>query len=117
MISGWALAALCVNVIRTPDPADATKSKFVVIPKPHLGINQTYVDARDWTLADVQDHSELVSRLLEAGKAEQLKFLADPKSKEDLTAQITDAMTGRIKVTVAPTQPSTNKSPTRMGKM
>ncbi len=93
-ISGWAVAALCLHVIRTPNPSDPNESKLVVIPKARLGITDTYVDARHWTMADVPEHKDLVWRVLDAGQAEQLKFLADPKNGSDVQTQLTDALTG-----------------------
>jgi hypothetical protein len=94
MLSGWAIAAMCLHVVRTPNPNDPTSSKLVVIPKARLGISQTYVDARSWTMADVPSHAALITRMLDAGKAEQLQFLADPKSKQDIATQLTDALAG-----------------------
>jgi hypothetical protein len=93
-ISGWAVAALCLHVIRTPNPSDPNESKLVVIPKARLGLTDTYVDARRWTMADVPDHKALIWRVLDAGQAEQLKYLADPKSGADVQTQLTDALTG-----------------------
>ena len=93
-ISGWAVAALCLHVIRTPNPSNPAESKLVVIPKSRLGITDTYVDARNWTLADVPLHAALVSRILDAGQADQFKYLTDPKSGSDAQAQITDALMG-----------------------
>jgi hypothetical protein len=93
-VSGWAVAALCLHVIRTPNPSDPSQSKLVVIPKARLGLTDTYVDARHWTLADVPDHKALIWRVLDAGQAEQLKYLTDPKSGSDVQTQLTDALTG-----------------------
>jgi hypothetical protein len=93
-ISGWAVAALCLHVIRTPNPNDPKESRLVVIPKSRLGITDTYVDARNWTLADVPQHAALVWRVLDAGQADQLKYLTDPKSGDDAQTQLTDALTG-----------------------
>lgn len=94
MLSGWAVAALCLHIVRTPDPNDPNKSKLVVVPKQHLGLKDTYVDARKWTPADLLEHRDLVSRMLDANQAQQLKFLADPKSKQDVQTQITDILAG-----------------------
>lgn len=117
MLSGWILAALCVHVVRTPNPADATQSKWVVIPKSRIGLAQTYVDARSWSLADVAANSSLVSRLVEAGKADQLQFLANPKVKEDIQSQLTDALAGKLTFTQTTQPATTNKSPMRLGKI
>ncbi|MDP9175953.1 MAG: hypothetical protein M3O30_19115 [Planctomycetota bacterium] len=115
MVSGWALAAMCLHIVRTPNPSDPTQSNFVVVPKDRIGVNQTYVDARGWTLADLPAHSDLMARLLSAGKADQFKFLVDPKKKEDVQAQLTDALTG--KNAISQSQPTTIRSSMRLGKM
>jgi hypothetical protein len=57
-----------------------------------MGLDDTYVDARNWTIADVKTHPLLVLRMLKLGKADDLKFLADPKSKKDVETQLTDAL-------------------------
>jgi hypothetical protein len=93
-ISGWAVAALCLHVIRTPDPSDPSQSRLIVIPKARLGITDTYVDARKWTITDVPDHKALIWRVLDAGQAEQLKYLTDPRNGNDVQTQLTDALTG-----------------------
>lgn len=91
-ISGWGVVALCVHVVRIPDPANAQQSKLVIVPKNRLGPDDTYVDARTWTIADVKTHPLIVLRVLEAGKADEFKFLADPKSSKDVETQLTDAL-------------------------
>jgi hypothetical protein len=106
MISGWAVAALSVYVIRTPDPADPQKSKLIVVPKNHLDFNDTYVDARGWTIADVPNHPIIFARVLETEHEDQMKYLADPKSNKDIKTQLNDALTG-----VPEPPPTTNKSP------
>lgn len=91
-LSGWAVAAFCLHVVRIPDPADARQSKLIVVPKNRLNLDDTYVDARAWTMADVKTHPLLILRLLKLGKADDLKFLADPKSNKDIETQLTDAL-------------------------
>ena len=102
MVSGWVVAALCLHVVRTPDPSDAHQSKLVVIPKQRLGIQDTYVDARDWTMADVPAHGSLILELINAQKADQLKFLADPNSKQSIEIQLVDVLTAAQKGAPAP---------------
>ena len=89
-LSGWAVVAFCVHVVRVPDPANAQQSKLIVVPKNRLNLDDTYVDARSWTMPDVKNHPLLVLRLLRAGKAEELKYLADPKSSKDVETQLTE---------------------------
>jgi hypothetical protein len=93
MVSGWVVAALCLHVIRTPDPQNPKQSKLVVIPKQRLGIQDTYVDARNWTMVDVPDHGPLVLEMIGAQKADELKFLADPTSKQSVEIQLVDVLT------------------------
>src|SRR5271154_6553400 len=97
MLGGWIVAALCVHVIRTPDPSDPKQSKLVVLPKDRIGVTDTYIDARPWTMADVPNHARLVLRMLDAGMADQLNYLGDPKSKESVEAQITHLLSGDAK--------------------
>jgi len=101
ILSGWIVAGLCLHVVRTPDPDHPQQSKLLIVPKNRLDVNDTYVDARGWTMQDVTDHPMLVLRLLEAGKAEQLKYLADPKSKKDVATQLTDALSSTSGATTA----------------
>lgn len=92
ILSGWIVAGLCLHVVRTPDPDNPQQSKLLIVPKNRLDMNDTYVDARGWTMQDATAHPMLILRLLEAGKSEQLKYLADPKSKKDVETQLTDAL-------------------------
>jgi hypothetical protein len=92
IFGGWGLAALALHVVRTPDPSNPQQSKLVVIPKNELDWKETYVDARDWTMADVSDHRMLMLRVLYTDKANEFKFLADPKSKDDIATQLTDVL-------------------------
>jgi len=85
MLGGWALAALALHVVRTPD-------KIAVIPKNRLGVNDTYVDARTWSLADVPDHTAVVQRIIGTGHADVLAYLTDSKSKASAEAQLTAAL-------------------------
>jgi hypothetical protein len=105
ILSGWIVAGLCLHVVRTPDSDNPRQSKLLVVPKNRLDVNDTYVDARSWTMQDVTAHPMLVLRLLEAGKADELKYLADPKSKKDVATQLTDALSNI-------SAPTTAKSPT-----
>jgi hypothetical protein len=92
IVGGWGLAALSLHVVRTPDPGNAQQSQFLIIPKNRLGADDTYVDARTWTMSDVRDHGWLFLRVLQTGKADEFKYLADPKSKDDIRTQLTDAL-------------------------
>jgi hypothetical protein len=93
IFGGWGLAALAVHVVRTPDPSNTQQSKLVIVPKNELDWHDTYVDARGWTMTDVAQHQMLMHRVVFAGKADEFKFLGDPKSKDDITTQLIDALT------------------------
>jgi hypothetical protein len=89
ILGGWGIAALALHVVRTPDPSNPQESNLVVIPKNELDWKETYVDARGWTMADVSEHRMLMLRVLYTDKANEFKFLADPKSKDSIAEQLT----------------------------
>jgi hypothetical protein len=60
------LGGLSVHVVRSPGKAPA------VIAKDHLTLVDTYVDTTSWTAADVTNHSNTVTRIVQAGKADCL---------------------------------------------
>jgi hypothetical protein len=93
-LSGWGVAALCLHVVRMPNPANPQESKLLVLPKVRVGISDTYVDARQWTLSDIANHPALIQRVIEAGKADDFKYLGDPRSGEPMQNQLGDALTG-----------------------
>ncbi|MEM8873380.1 MAG: hypothetical protein AAGD32_03885 [Planctomycetota bacterium] len=68
-VAGWALAALSVHVIRTPE-------KVVIVPKNRVNITDTYVDVREWTIAEVEAHPVVTRRLLQTDKANHLAHVA-----------------------------------------
>jgi hypothetical protein len=94
MLSGWMMSGLCLHVIRTPNPRDPTQSQWVIIPKFRLGVSDTYVDTRQWKMADAAAHPELISRILESGESDEFKFLADRRSSQSIEAQLTETLTG-----------------------
>ena len=86
LLAGWSLAALAVHIIVTP----GSPGRVIVVPKNQLGIRETYVDTRHWTLGDVAQHSAVTQRLIQTGKTDALSHLANPG--EDLVAQLNDAI-------------------------
>jgi hypothetical protein len=94
MFSGWGVAALCLHVVRMPNPANPAESKLLVLPKVRVGISDTYVDARNWTLADVPNHPALFQRVIDAGKSDDFRYLADPHSGESVQTQLSNALPG-----------------------
>ena len=90
MLGGWVLAAASLHVIRTP-------STIALVPRSRLcaslsAIAETYVDTRTWTMVDVSNHPNLVKRVIEVGKADLLKEVADPRSGLSIEAQLADAV-------------------------
>ena len=107
MLSGWAVAALSLYVVRVPDPDNPKQSKLIVVPKNELGINDTYLDARAWKMQEAASHRLLILRIIYAGKADEMKFLGDPSSKKDMETQLYDALSA------APDAPTTKSSSLR----
>jgi hypothetical protein len=85
LVAGWALAALSLHVVR------AQGDRIVLIPKQRLGIDDTYVDARQWTIENVANHADLVERIIQSGKTENFAYVVeDPKG--DVERQLQDAL-------------------------
>ena len=68
LLAGWGLFASAVHVVRGPD-------RVAVIPKDRLGLADTFVDVRGWTLDDVRAHPSVAARLVATGKASMLTGL------------------------------------------
>ena len=87
LLVGWGLAALSLHVIRTPDEIPIT-----LVPKERLGITDTYVDTRTWTLKDVSQHPVLVQKLISVNKADVLRHVVTDARWGDVTRQLSDAL-------------------------
>lgn len=86
LLSGWGLAAASLHVVRTQDRC------LVLIPKQKLALfDDTYVDARAWTIQDVADHPALIERVIESGKTSQFAYLVKDQSG-DVAAQLDQAV-------------------------
>lgn len=101
LIGGWGLAAASLHVIRSPGSA----ANIALVPKSKLQIQNTYVDTRNWTMQDASNHPALITRLIDAQRADLLSHVADPRSKLDLQAQLIEAIHRRPE-----TKPSQQKS-------
>jgi hypothetical protein len=80
--AGWGLAAAAMHVVVVPGPSDSTEEnpwKVLLLPKDRLSFHDTYADTRPWTVADVEGHEALVSRLIEAGHSEHLGHILEPE--------------------------------------
>lgn len=80
LIMGWGLAALSLHVIRTPDEIPIT-----LVPKERLGVTDTYVDTRTWTVDEAAKHPALVQKLINVGKADVLRHVAGADVKAAAT--------------------------------
>src|SRR5262245_57633961 len=89
LLVGWGLAALSLHVVRTPD-----QIPFTLVPKDELGVTDTYVDTREWTVDELAGHEALVQKLIRSGKADALKHVASGKERKssDVAAQLSDAL-------------------------
>jgi hypothetical protein len=91
MLAGWGLAALSLHVVRTP-------SSIALIPKQSLGITDTYVDTRLWTVDDVIVHAKLVKRIIETDKTDLLSHVANSDDPSMILTYLTDAVSRAAKV-------------------
>jgi hypothetical protein len=82
---GWVLSSAALYVVRTPGD-----TKAVVFTKNELGFKDTYVDARNWTLADTGAHQKLVERMVQLDKQDAMAFLVDT-NKGDVKSQLLEA--------------------------
>jgi hypothetical protein len=88
LVGGWALAASAVHVVRT----DGTGSReFIVVPKNRIGIEDTYVDTRTWTLDDVPNHKSLVGRMIDTEKYMALAHVTGEKEPSEVQQRLADA--------------------------
>src|SRR5689334_17096073 len=81
---GWALAALAVYVIRTPE-------HVVIVPKDRLSITDTFVDTRNWSIGDAAGHPDLINRLLATHQADVLEHVTKSTGYDDLASQLAEA--------------------------
>jgi hypothetical protein len=86
LLSGWGLAAASLHVVVSPNHLP------VFIPKDRMGFHDTYVDTRNWTLADIRAHRDVVLRIAQVGKVDLLSHAFDP-SKGTLQSQLGDIIT------------------------
>jgi len=85
LLIGWSLALAAVHVVRGPDA-------LTIIPKHRLGLGETYVDTRAWTIEDVSRHPAVVGRLLELDKAEVLSHIGGVGNPARLQAELQAAV-------------------------
>jgi hypothetical protein len=81
---GWALAASCLYVVRSPNG-------IAVLPKDRLSFTDTYADTRLWTMKDVPSHSALVLRLVGSDRAHLLAHVAESERLADISQRLLNA--------------------------
>lgn len=101
-LSGWALAGLSLHVIRTPE-------HVALVPKDTLGIRDTYVDTRLWTMDDLAQHSSMVQRLVEADKGMLLKHVVDSDDPHLIDSMLNDAIARGAKLETGDTKVNPSK--------
>ncbi len=108
LVGGWGLAASSLHLVRTQ------KDRVLLIPKQRLSLSETYVDARNWTLADVANHPAVVQRIIESGKAGEFAFIVGA-DHGDVAAVLAGAIEAgpASAAPVAPNTPAAVKSPTK----
>lgn len=87
-LGGWALSAASLYVIRTPE-------KISILPRDRvefLSLHKTFVDTRNWQMADAAAHPAVVRRLLERDKAALLQHLAPDAGEKELARLLADAI-------------------------
>jgi hypothetical protein len=84
LVGGWTLAAAALHVVRTP-------GHVIVVPKDRLGFQETYVDARHWTIQNVSQHPVVSARLVSLGKAPLLAYTVE-NPNGDVQEQLAEAI-------------------------
>jgi hypothetical protein len=103
LVGGWALAASALHVVRT----DATGSReFILVPKNRIGIEDTYVDTRAWTIDDVPNHKGVVDRMIETQKYMAIAHVTGEKEPSEVQQRLADALlrapTPKVEATTSP---------------
>ena len=87
LVGGWALAAASLHVVRTPTAA----REFIIVPKNRLGVADTYVDTRAWTLDDASNHPAVVRRMIETEKYMALSHVTGETEPAEVQQKLADA--------------------------
>jgi hypothetical protein len=86
-LGGWTIAAAALHVVITPGEV-----RVFVVPKHRLGITDTVVDTRHWTADDLAYHPQLISRLLDSGKAMALAHVVGATSDAEAVQRLREAL-------------------------
>jgi len=110
LIGGWGLSALALHVIRT----NGSPRQFIVVPKNRLGLADTYVDTRAWTIDDAARHPAVVKRLIDTDKYQVLAHTTGEDDPYRVLEHLTDAIqrgpattneTPKVEAGAAPAKP------------
>lgn len=89
LVGGWGLAASALHLVRT----DASNSReFIIVPKNRIGIDDTYVDTRAWTMDDVPSHKSVVNRMIETEKYMAIAHVTGEKEPAEVQQRLADAL-------------------------
>jgi len=89
LVGGWGLAASALHLVRT----DATNSReYIIVPKNRIGIEDTYVDTRAWTIDDVPSHKSVVNRMIETEKYMAIARVTGEKEPAEVQQRLADAL-------------------------
>ncbi|MCS7033685.1 MAG: hypothetical protein NZ561_06775 [Phycisphaerae bacterium] len=108
LVGGWLAAARAVHIVRATNPQTG-QDRFGIIPKSRWRFEDTYVDTRHWTFADLLAHPELVSHLARSPKADLLNHLVPPEHRSQPGQWLLRAVEGSSDATVlTPDPPATS---------
>jgi hypothetical protein len=89
LVGGWGLAASALHLVRT----DASNSReYIIVPKNRIGIDDTYVDTRAWTIDDVPSHKSVVNRMIETEKYMAIAHVTGEKEPAEVQQRLADAL-------------------------
>lgn len=100
LVGGWIVAARAVHIVHSKDVVSG-QDRFGVIPKARWMLDDTYVDVRAWTPADLTAHRDFVRRLSDSPKVDLLSHIVPAEHRSDVKTWIINAMDNP-----AATQPS-----------
>ena len=109
LVAGWGLAATALHVVRTTGTASR---EFIVVPKNRIGIEDTYVDTRAWTLDDVSNHKSVVDRMIDTEKYMSIAHVTGETEPGEVQQRLADALMRAPKPKVeATTEPVKKPAP------
>jgi hypothetical protein len=110
-VGGWGLAATSLHVVRTP----TASREFIIVPKNRIGIEDTYVDTRAWTIDDVPSHKSVVGRLIETDKYMALAHVTGETEPAEVQQRLADALMRapqpNVEATTTPAKTTERQSP------